>query len=186
MKRALLLTLAAVVSVLVSGCSPDGPTEPKDRAGASEIPNAELAAEKERHAVDLGAPSGSPMSTAVGSAFASTLGSTVSSIPFDPEPGPFANDAGLFCDDCTIGGLPIGFSFTFFGNTYTTFSISSNGFVGFDPSMSHGCCSGRSIPLNDGINNLIAAAWTDLYPGGGGGIFYETRGRVPSQYLIVS
>jgi N-acetylneuraminic acid mutarotase len=107
------------------------------------------------------------------------------SIPFSPEPGPFANSISP-CDDCLFPGLPIGFSFTFFGNTYTTFNLSTNGFIAFGAAGTSGCCSGQVIPAADQFNNLIAAAWTDLYPPGGGQISYETRGRSPGRYLVVS
>jgi N-acetylneuraminic acid mutarotase len=139
--------------------------------------------DKERNAVDLG-PAPTLVRSSIGTSSVLAFGSTVS-IPFAPEPGPFAN-SGPACDDCVFNGRPIGFSFTFFGNTYTTFNLSSNGFIGFGASTDAGCCSGRPIPSNDGINNIIAAAWTDLYPGGGGLVSYETRGRAPSRYLVVN
>jgi hypothetical protein len=121
--------------------------------------------DKERNAVDLG-PAPTLVRSSIGTSSVLAFGSTVS-IPFAPEPGPFAN-SGPACDDCVFNGRPIGFSFTFFGNTYTTFNLSSNGFIGFGASTGAGCCSGGPIPSNDGINNISAAAWTDLYPGGGG------------------
>ena len=139
--------------------------------------------DKERNAVDLGPPMASAHSTM--NALVSALAATTTSVPFAPEPGPFANTVPP-CDDCMYDGLPIGFSFTYFGNTYTTFGISTNGFIGFTPGTSQGCCAGRPIPAGDGINNLIAAAWTDLFPPGGGGVFYETRGRAPNRYLVVA
>jgi N-acetylneuraminic acid mutarotase len=75
----------------------------------------------------------------------------------------------------------------FFGNTYSTFNVSTNGFISFGNSFSNGCCAGRTIPSNDGINNLIAAAWTDLYiPPGPVSLTYEMRGRAPTRYLVVS
>jgi hypothetical protein len=112
----------------------------------------------------------------------------VSSIPFNPEVGPFANLASPVsgCDDCTTGlVIPIGFNFSFFGNVYSVVNISSNGFIGFDAGMYHGCCGGYHIPSSDGTNNLIAAAWTDLYPVAAGDIFYETRGVSPNRRFIV-
>ncbi len=112
-----------------------------------------------------------------------------------PPPGaypiPFAPQATTgtslsLSDDSTSGLLPLGFSFRFFATTYTQVNISSNGFIGFDAGMSSGCCSGRPLPAADGINNIIAASWTDLYPPGGGSITYETRGVAPSRRLVVS
>jgi hypothetical protein len=110
---------------------------------------------------------------------------TATLIPFAPEPGPFANVLGLG-DDETTGPLPIGFEFTFFGNQYTQFFLSSNGFMGFDPDIPNGCCDGGVIPSDDGLNNLIALAWTDLFLPAGGEIAYETRGTAPNRRLIVS
>ncbi|HEY9013693.1 MAG TPA: kelch repeat-containing protein, partial [Gemmatimonadales bacterium] len=124
-------------------------------------------------------------SVVIGTASVSASGATATSIPFAPEPGPFAN-GGPACDDCVSTGLPIGFSFRFFDNSYTTFNLSSNGFVQFGSSTSNGCCSGRPIPSADEPNNIIAAAWTDLYPHAAGMISFETRGRAPSRFLVVN
>ena len=113
------------------------------------------------------------------------VGATATAIDFAPELGPFSNVVPLG-DDQTSGLQPIGFEFAFFGIGYTEFNISSNGFMGFDAGMSNGCCSGRVIPSADGIDNIVAVAWTDLFPPGGGVISYETRGRAPRRRLIVS
>jgi hypothetical protein len=110
---------------------------------------------------------------------------TATIVPFAPEPGPFTHVLRLD-DDATTGPLPIGFSFTFFGQRHTEFNLSSNGFIGFDPDMPHGCCNGEVIPSDDGLNNLIAAAWVDLLPPAGGSIAYETRGTAPDRRLVVS
>ena len=110
---------------------------------------------------------------------------TAEAIPFDPETGTLANSI-LLGDDETTGPLPIGFEFAFFGNRYTTVNVSSNGFIGFDTDMSQGCCIGGLLPSDDGVNNIIALAWTDLYPPGGGQISYETRGSAPNRRLIIS
>jgi N-acetylneuraminic acid mutarotase len=184
-RRAVPAGLLAL-SLMLEGCderqeSPLGPSETRTEAAAG---IAGLRGEKEHSAADLGPPPASARGI-LAARLVSALGATTTSIPFAPEPGPFAN-AVPPCDDCMFNGLPIGFSFTFFGNSYTTFNLSTNGFIGFTPGTDNGCCSGRTIPAADGLNNIIAAAWTDLYPPGGGGVFYETRGRAPSRYLIVA
>jgi N-acetylneuraminic acid mutarotase len=175
------------LGLMLEGCGDreESPLGPAVTASAEPTGDAGLQADKQRNAVDLG-PAMASARGVLGAFSVSAFGATTASIPFAPEPGPFANNSGLSCDDCVSVGLPIGFSFTYFGNTYTTFNISSNGFIQFPPSIDNGCCAGRTIPSVDGINNLIAAAWTDLYPGGGGGVFYETRGRAPNRYLIVA
>ncbi|RMB56781.1 HYR domain-containing protein [Dokdonia sinensis] len=88
-------------------------------------------------------------------------------------------------DDQLSGALPVGFSFSFFGNDYTDFYISSNGFITFDPATGQGCCSGRVIPSADGRDDIIALAWEDLNPPSGGTIRYETLGTAPNRMLVV-
>ena len=110
----------------------------------------------------------------------------VTGITFAPEAGTFANAVSL-SDDQMSGALPIGFDFTFLGNTYSEFQISSNGFITFNTaSTQSGCCAGLNIPLDDSVNDIIAFAWMDLLPSAGGTISYETRGNAPNRRLIVN
>jgi hypothetical protein len=110
---------------------------------------------------------------------------TVAAIPFSPERAPSAHALRL-SDDETSGPLAMGFDFQFFGIRYNEIVVSSNGFVTFQPDPLNGCCSGRVIPSDDGMNNLIALGWTDLFPPGGGQITYETRGSAPNRRFVVS
>lgn len=89
-------------------------------------------------------------------------------------------------DDQLSSALPIGFNFNFFGTTYTNFYISSNGFITFSASTYNGCCSGSIIPSADGVDNIIAWSWNDLYPPGSGTIRYETIGTAPNRKLLVT
>src|SRR3954447_6296023 len=104
---------------------------------------------------------GTSMRTAIGTQSVSASDATATSIPFAPKPGPFTHGLGG-SGEAVIPDQLVGFSFRFFDNSYTRFAVSTNGFIQFGPNPSHGCCVGRSIPSADGINNLIAAAWTDL------------------------
>ncbi len=93
-------------------------------------------------------------------------------------------------DDSVSADLPVGFNFNFYGNVYTTFRISSNGFLGFGGLTANGCCTGQNIPNASAPNNLIAFAWEDLDPGNGGQpainvVRYETVGTAPNQILVV-
>ena len=110
---------------------------------------------------------------------------TVSTVPFAPEPAPAK--FLLSCDDCVAYDTPIGFDFTFYGNTYSKLHVASNGLVGFDRSMGNGCCQGHTIPLGSDIpyNNLIAIAWTDLNPAASAGVRYETQGTAPNRRFVV-
>ena len=89
-------------------------------------------------------------------------------------------------DDQVSGALPLGFNFDFYGNTYNQFYISSNGFITFDPTSNNGCCSGQLLPNASNPNDLIAAAWTDLFPPGGGTITYNTTGVSPNRRTAIS
>ncbi|NQV14750.1 choice-of-anchor D domain-containing protein, partial [bacterium] len=85
--------------------------------------------------------------------------------------GTGTNITGNMWDDNVSGPYPLGFEFDFYENTYTEFYVSSNGFIRFDYNDNSGCCSGQPIPLDDGINNIIAWAWRDGYPFGN--TYYE-------------
>ena len=118
-------------------------------------------------------------------------GYDVFAVPFAPEAAPTAN-AGPTCDDCVMHGVPLGFTFTYWGNSYANVEIGSNGFVGFGKSgtdfVKNGCCGGGEIPsatTTTGTPNIIALAWTDWNPTLGGTISYETRGIAPNREFVV-
>lgn len=76
------------------------------------------------------------------------------------------------------------FDFIFYGETYDSFYISTNGFITFDDTGDSGCCSG-DIGSNDdeSPNNLIALFWEDLDPGDGGTIYWESR-TAPDRMIV--
>jgi hypothetical protein len=83
--------------------------------------------------------------------------------------------------------IPIGFTFNFYGNNYTTTWVNSNGGVAFDASWNDigpGTCSSVPYP-GFGGQDYISAMWDDLYPPGSPGVRYETRGVAPNRELIV-
>ena len=107
---------------------------------------------------------------------------SVSSIAFAPVAG--AGTAVALGDDQVSGACPIGFSFCFFGVTYTNAYISSNGFISFDAAAANGCCTGQVLPDATSPNAVIAAAWEDLYPPAGGTIDYFTSGVTPNRIFV--
>ncbi|HAW20376.1 MAG TPA: hypothetical protein DCX14_09350 [Flavobacteriales bacterium] len=90
-------------------------------------------------------------------------------------------------DDAVSSNLSIGFSFNFFAANYTTFGISSNGFIFFGSNSDDGCCSGDAIPNSSTPNNFVAFAWEDLDPdnGNSGTISYWTQGVAPNRICVV-
>jgi hypothetical protein len=88
------------------------------------------------------------------------------------------------CDDC-IAPEAIGFTFEFYGQSYSTAQVSSNGFLSFDQFASQGCCSGRPIPADDDVNEAVVGFWTDLCPGCAGQMLLETQGSAPDREFVV-
>ena len=87
-------------------------------------------------------------------------------------------------DDQVSGPISLGFSFTFYGNTYSQAYVSSNGFLTFNNSSANGCCTGQPLPSSGNPTNLIAGLWADLN-NPNGNIRYETVGAPGSQEFIV-
>ncbi|MFM7233432.1 MAG: GEVED domain-containing protein, partial [Flavobacteriales bacterium] len=87
-------------------------------------------------------------------------------------------------DDGLWQNIPIGFTFNFLGNNYTTCAISTNGNVQFGPTFSTGYTPvfGTTTP-----NNFAALFWTDLNfsNGGGNSIRYQTSGTAPNRVFSV-
>lgn len=89
------------------------------------------------------------------------------------------------CDDCVTGQIAIGFPFNFYGNTYTTAVIQSNGILGFGPFTFTGFSS-FAIPAMGNPNNYIAGFFADIDIRYGGTISYQTVGVAPNRRFVVS
>jgi hypothetical protein len=91
---------------------------------------------------------------------------------------------GSHSDDGVFGPFSIGFTFIFYGNSFSQFCIGNNGGI----ILSTGACSSLS-PTNNPIpsgglpNDFVAVFWDDLYEAGD--IIYETKGSSPNRYLVV-
>jgi hypothetical protein len=111
----------------------------------------------------------------------------VEQIPFNPYP--VAGTVITLGDDAVSTALPIGFSFCFFGNTYTQFYIGSNGWVSFSPGQPTTFTS-ATIPSTAATipKNCIMGPWQDWHPGitGGPYIRYQTIGTAPCRKLVIS
>ena len=77
-------------------------------------------------------------------------------------------------DDVISGAIPLGFSFTYAGNTYTNVYASSNGFLSFNASAGSGSFNSIAAPAAS-LLPLIAPLWDDL-DGSYGTCSYLTSG----------
>jgi hypothetical protein len=124
-----------------------------------------------------------------GGAAGGTAQYAVVNIPYAPDPFNLGTPITL-SDDAISPVQNIGFSFCYFGNTYTQFYIGSNGWVGFTAGQSTAFTS-ASIPSTAANvpKNCIMSPWQDWHPGTGGNgpyIRYQVLGTAPNRRLVVS
>ena len=97
------------------------------------------------------------------------------------------NDTYLTGDDTYAGPYDIGFDFRFYGNVYSQFYLSTNGYIMFGSGTDDR--SNDYIPSSSSPNNIIAPYWDDLcvdYSSyNDGSIYYETRGSSPNQQMVL-
>lgn len=123
----------------------------------------------------------------------------VSNVAFAPEPAP-GNRIPMSPGPGQVGGndgytpnVPLGFNFSFFGNSYDKVNVFANGLVTFGPTDSaeiaraFGWYKADLIPFTASPNNLIALAWSDWSPSRAGldAIRYETRGSAPNRRFVL-
>ena len=98
----------------------------------------------------------------------------------------------IYCplDDAAWEAIPIGFTYNFFGNDYTTVNVGVNGNVQFG--TYNGTASGglgdfafTSFPNAAEPLNVIAAPAVDLNAGDGGDIRYWVKGIAPTRVFIL-
>lgn len=105
---------------------------------------------------------------------------------------PYAYTAGqniTLSDDIHSGIIPIGFSFCFFGNTYDSIVISSNGYVTFDLTQANQYSTWSitsAIPDTNLPMNSIMGPFQDINPGANGQVSYRVVGLAPYRKFIIS
>ncbi|MER3544499.1 MAG: hypothetical protein C4311_07800 [Chloroflexota bacterium] len=91
-------------------------------------------------------------------------------------------NTGIIGDDWVLS-IPIGFSFNFYGQSFTTVNVSSNGNLQFTTANTAYL---NVCPLPSGMMGLmIVPFWDDLYPPEGAGIFYSVTGSAPNRVFTV-
>ncbi len=95
----------------------------------------------------------------------------LSSIPFEWfEISGLGTDTEITGDDQNLGPFPIGFDFPFYGIALNQIRICSNGFLAFTSTST--AYNNTEIPSEAQPNFAIYPLWDDLYPPGGGTIWY--------------
>jgi hypothetical protein len=107
---------------------------------------------------------------------------SISSVTYNPL-GTTGTSVGL-TDDSNVGPFPIGFSFEFYGQTFTQFRICTNGFITFGDQS--GRYSPGSFPEASAPNGVVASYWTDLFPTSGYFARYRTEGTAPNRIMVHS
>lgn len=111
---------------------------------------------------------------------------------YSVAPIPYVNQFNMgnqlfMTDDSQQGPFNIGFTFCFFGQTYTQFWVGSNGWISFSPGQPTTFTT-QTIPTGNALvpKNCIMGPWQDWHPGIGGQIRYQTIGVAPCRKLLVS
>ncbi len=90
-----------------------------------------------------------------------------------------------YVDDTHYGPFDIGFNFTYFGDVYTEFYATSNGYVGFGPNATYDTYDNACLPTA-AVPNCVFAFWDDtVIHADGGVIFYQTIGDAPNRKCII-
>lgn len=115
-----------------------------------------------------------------------TTSYAISTVAYAPDPLTAGTSVAL-SDDSQTGLLPIGFTFCYYGNSYTQFIIGSNNWIGFSTGQTSTWVT-TTIPNNTGSapRNTIMGAWQDINPGVGGTVKYAVYGVAPFRRLSVS
>jgi len=114
-----------------------------------------------------------------------TTNYSVTSIPYVNQTN--TGNQLFMTDDSQQGPFNIGFTFCFFGQTYSQFYVGSNGWISFSPGQPTTFTT-QTIPTGNLLvpKNCIMGPWQDWHPGIGGQIRYQTTGVAPCRKLTVS
>jgi hypothetical protein len=89
-------------------------------------------------------------------------------------------------DDSNLGPFPLGFGFPYYGQTFTSVRVCTNGWLSFTSTAN--TWTNQTIPNAADPNNLVAGFWDDLVPNVGGTIYYyadAVNGRFIVQWNAV-
>jgi len=145
-------------------------------------------------AANVTIPCGQTCTTLTASAFggAATTSYSVASIAYNP---PFAFNTGIpvlvHTDDLWSSVINLPFNFCFYGNSFSSAIVGSNGCISFN-TQNATLFNSWQIPgaapftAPADMRNSIMAPWQDMDPTNDGDIYYSVGGAAPCRYLEVS
>lgn len=83
-------------------------------------------------------------------------------------------------DDFMSGANAMPFNFSLYGNSFSSFYASTNGFITFNSGIYNGCCQGLTFPRSD-YPNTIALGWTDWITT----VTQKVFGSAPNRVLVI-
>jgi hypothetical protein len=89
-------------------------------------------------------------------------------------------------NDCRWDNIPLPFTFTYYGNSYTSVNISSNGWVGLGNTNSTTTGVGFVLPNASAPNNVIHGVTANLTLAASGTLEYFTDGSAPNRTFVIS
>jgi len=92
-------------------------------------------------------------------------------------------EVGISADDQSVE-IPIGFEFDFYGQSFDSLFVSSNGFLSF-AAEGASAYQNAPIPSLNAPNGVIAPYWVDFNPATGGSIHSVVQGQAPNRTLTV-
>lgn len=81
--------------------------------------------------------------------------------------------------------LPLGFSFSYYGQAWPSAYVAANGMIGFEAAGLNAQFE-ANLPAPGSPNNMICPYWDDLNPAGGGRVWTGTIGVAPHRKFVVS
>ena len=88
----------------------------------------------------------------------------------------------LFLGDDDGALVPLGFTFNFFEQSYSTIGVGSNGYLTFGTDLTD--FSNDPIPDDNDPNDIICPLWDDLDPSSGGQVYVATFGVAPNRAFV--
>ncbi len=101
---------------------------------------------------------------------------------------PPAGQADFSLDDGKWGDVPIGFNFNYFGTTFTTCNVGTNGVMNFGPYASFNGAQysfPNGFPSVNSPLNTIGVLATDFYMNTSGSVRYWTEGYAPNRIFVL-